>query len=146
MSGEESNQESQQEQTSYDIPLAQHLREAFAEDWEPAPKMPHPARPDGAAYAAKRRSVLSERFPGRPIVVPSGNYKVRSNDTDYAFRAASSFTWLTGETIADAVLVMTPIGSGPGGGAHESTLYVREYARAGEVAYFTSRTAGAIWV
>jgi Xaa-Pro aminopeptidase len=129
------------EQSSYDIPLAAHLREAFAKDWEPAPKMPHPARPDGAAYTAKRRALLSERFTGRPIVVPSGNYKVRANDTDYAFRAASSFAWLTGETIADAVLVMTPVGS-----THESTLYVREYARAGEVAYFTSRTAGAIWV
>jgi Xaa-Pro aminopeptidase len=66
---------------------------------------------------------------------------VRANDTDYPFRAASSFTWLTGETVADAVLVMAPAGGG-----HDSTLYVREYAQAGEAGYFTSRTHGALWV
>jgi Xaa-Pro aminopeptidase len=66
---------------------------------------------------------------------------VRANDTDYPFRAASSFAWLTGETVADAVLVMAPAGGG-----HDSTLYVREYAQAGEAGYFTSRTHGALWV
>ncbi len=66
---------------------------------------------------------------------------VRANDTDYPFRAASSFTWLTGETAADAVLVLMPDGAG-----HESRLYLREYAQPGEVAYFTSRVHGAVWV
>ena len=67
--------------------------------------------------------------------------KVRANDTDYPFRAASSFTWLTGETVADAVLVMAPKG-----GSHEATLYIGVYAQPGEAAYFTSRTRGAVWV
>jgi Xaa-Pro aminopeptidase len=66
---------------------------------------------------------------------------VRANDTDYAFRADSSFTWLTGETVADAVLVLAPAGTG-----HEATLYIGEYAQPGEVGYFTSRTHGAVWV
>jgi len=129
------------EQVSHDIPLPDHLKDAFARDWEPAPPMPHPARPDGAPYQAKRRAQLSERFPGKTLIVPAGNLRVRANDTDYYFRAASVFTWLTGETVADAVLVMAPAGA-----SHTSTLYVREYAKAGEVAYFTSRTHGAIWV
>ena len=147
MSGADTRQTSpetsdaQPEQTSYDIPMAEHLRRAISQDWDPAPKMLHPARPDIGLYAGRRRAALSAKFPGRVIVVPAGNWKPRANDTDYAFRAASSFTWLTGETIADAVLVMTPTGS-----SHTSALYLREYAKAGEVAYFTSRSAGAIWV
>ena len=124
-----------------DIPMPVHLQQAIAADWDVAPPMPHPARTDGAAYAARRRDRLSAQLPGQVIIVPAGNLKVRANDTDYPFRAAGSFTWLTGETASDAVLVMTPHGSG-----HDSTLYVREYAQPGEVAYFTSRTHGAVWV
>jgi Xaa-Pro aminopeptidase len=127
--------------TSYDIPLAEHLRAAIAQDWDPAPPMPHPARPDVAPFAARRRQALSAQLPDQLIVVPAGNLKVRANDTDYPFRAASQFSWLTGETAADAVLVMTPSGAG-----HDSTLYLREYAQPGEVAYFTNRMHGAVWV
>jgi Xaa-Pro aminopeptidase len=105
--------------------------------------MPHPARPDGAPTAARHRAAVSARFAGRPIVVPAGTDTVRANDTDYPFRAASAFTWLTGETVADAVLVMLPRGDG---GGHDSALYIREYAQPGEVAYFTSRRHGAVWV
>jgi Xaa-Pro aminopeptidase len=129
------------ETSSHDIPMPAHLRAAIAEDWDPAPPMPHPAPHSVAAHAAKRRAALSERFAGRTVVVPAGPLKVRANDTDYAFRAASSFTWLTGETVADAVLVLTPTA-----GAHDSTLYVREYAQPGEVGYFTDRVHGAVWV
>src|SRR4051794_19440665 len=129
------------ETTSHDIPLPAHLREAIARDWDPAPPMPHPARPEVGPHTAKRRTALSALFPGQLIVVPAGELKVRANDTDYEFRAASSFTWLTGETAADAVLVMTPHDGG-----HDSTLYVREYAQPGEVQYFTSRIHGAVWV
>jgi Xaa-Pro aminopeptidase len=103
--------------------------------------MPHPARPDIAPYTARRRTALSQRFPGQLIVVASGEPKVRANDTDHAFRADSAFTWLTGETVADAVLVMAPKAE-----AHEATLYIGVYAQPGEPAYFASRTHGALWV
>ncbi|MCL2780576.1 MAG: aminopeptidase P N-terminal domain-containing protein [Actinomycetia bacterium] len=129
------------DQTSYDIPMSAQLRAAIARDWDPAPPMPHPARADVAPRAAARRAALSAKFPHQLIVVPAGNLKVRANDTEYAFRAAGSFTWLTGETVADAVLVMTPIGAG-----HDATLYVREYAGPGEPNYFLSRKHGALWV
>jgi Xaa-Pro aminopeptidase len=127
--------------TSHDIPMPEHLSAAISADWDPAPPMPHPARPEIAPHTARRRAQLSAALPGRLIAVPAGALKVRANDTDYSFRAASSFTWLTGETVADAVLVMTPTSGG-----HDSTLYVREYAQPGEVAYFTSRAHGAVWV
>jgi Xaa-Pro aminopeptidase len=127
--------------TSHDIPMPAHLREAISVGWDPAPPMPHPARPDVAPHAARRRAAVSAQFRGTLVVVPAGATKVRANDTDYAFRASSSFTWLTGETVADAVLVMAP-----SSGEHDSTLYVREYAQPGEVGYFTSRVHGAVWV
>lgn len=130
------------ESTSYDIPMPAHLAAAIAADWDPAPPMPHPARPDGAASAASRRRALSAQLSGQPIVVPAGRLVPRANDTDFAFRAASSFTWLTGETADDAVLLMTPAD----GGGHDAVLYIREFAQPGEVAYFTSRTHGAVWV
>ncbi len=126
---------------SHDIPLPEHLREAIAQDWAPAPPMPHPALAEVANHAARRRAALSQRFAGQLVVVPAGAMKVRANDTEYPFRAAGSFAWLTGETVADAVLVMTPTASG-----HASTLYVREYAQPGEAAYFTDRVHGAVWV
>jgi Xaa-Pro aminopeptidase len=128
-------------QESHDIPMSAELREAIARDWDPAPPMPHPARPDGAGYTARRRAAASASLPGKLIVVPAGNNKTRANDTDYPFRSASSFTWLTGETVADAVLVMTPHDGG-----HEATLYIRTYAGPGELAYFTDRRYGALWV
>ncbi len=129
------------EASAHDIPLPEHLRAAIARDWDPAPPMPHPARPDVAPHAARRRAALSQLLRGQVIVVPAGAPKVRANDTDYAFRAGSSFTWLTGETASEAVLVMTPSGEG-----HDSALYLREYAQAGEVEYFTGRVHGALWV
>ncbi|MGI8677171.1 MAG: aminopeptidase P family protein [Jatrophihabitans sp.] len=144
---------------SHDIPMPQHLREAISRDWDPAPPMVHPAAAGNAAspaaagnaaspaaariaeFTAARRARLSAEFADTVVVVPAGELRVRANDTDYPFRASSSFTWLTGETVADAVLVMTPTRHG-----HDSTLYVREYAQPGEVEYFTSRAHGAVWV
>ncbi len=126
---------------SHDIPMPEHLRAAISADWDPAPPMAHPAPRGIAAFTSVRRAALSHYFAGSAVVVPAGNLAVRANDTDYPFRAAGSFTWLTGETVADAVLVMTPSDD-----QHRSTLYVREYAQAGEPGYFTSRLHGAVWV
>ena len=123
---------------SHDIPFAEHLKQALSQNWDPAPAVPHPAHPDVAAQTVARRFALTSALPGRLIVVPSGNPKVRSNDTDYPFRPASSFTWLTGETVEDAVLVIPPDG--------EATLYVREWAEAGRIEYFASRLHGTVWV
>ncbi|MFP8884567.1 MULTISPECIES: aminopeptidase P family protein [Streptomyces] len=61
-----------------------------------------------AAYTARRRARLSARFPGELLVIPSGNPKVRSNDTDYPFRPSSDYVYLTGDQSQDAVLVLEP--------------------------------------
>jgi Xaa-Pro aminopeptidase len=133
--------------SAYDIPLPAGLAKAIAENWQPAPRMPHPASPHGGISAgaptyARNRAAVSARFPETLVVVPAGLLKVRANDTDFAFRASSAFTWLTGETVEGAVLALTPAE----GGSHRATLYIREYAGPGEAGYFTNRLYGALWV
>lgn len=56
------------ESASHDRAVPPPLAECFTQGWaEAAPAVP--VLP-GAAYAAKRRTLLSARFPGERIVVP----------------------------------------------------------------------------
>ncbi|MEU3988106.1 aminopeptidase P family protein [Streptomyces platensis] len=71
-----------------------------------------------APNAARRRAALSARFPGERLVIPAGNLKTRSNDTEYQFRASTEYVYLTGDQTDDSVLVLEPTGD-----AHEATLY-----------------------
>jgi Xaa-Pro aminopeptidase len=73
-----------------------------------------------ASYAAARRARLSARFPGERLVVPAGNLRTRSNDTEYPFRASTEYVHLTGDQTQDAVLVLEPLA----GGGHEATAYL----------------------
>ncbi len=73
-----------------------------------------------SGYAAKRRKTLSAGFPGERIVVPAGQLKTRSNDTEYNFRAATDYVYLTGDQTENSVLVLEPL---PDGG-HAATLYL----------------------
>ncbi len=72
-----------------------------------------------APYAAERRAKLSAAYPGERLVVPAGTLKMRSNDTDYGFRAASEYVHLTGDRTEDAVLVAEPTEDG-----HDFGLYL----------------------
>src|SRR4051794_19856411 len=65
-----------------------------------------PAAGSAAPYRAARRRALTERFPGEAIVVPTGGYKTRSNDTEFRFRPGSEFSYLAGSQEPDAVLVL----------------------------------------
>ncbi|MDJ1136180.1 aminopeptidase P family protein [Streptomyces iconiensis] len=76
-----------------------------------------------AAQTAERRSKLSARFPGERLVIPAGNLKTRSNDTEYPFRSSVEYAYLTGNQTEDGVLVLDP-GEGPGAGGHTATLYL----------------------
>src|SRR5690606_34330787 len=79
-----------------------------------------------ASYAAARRAKLSALHVGQRLVSPAGSPKVRSNDTDYPFRAHSGFAHLTGwgsDSEPGAVLVMEPTADG-----HDATIYFRERA------------------
>ncbi|MEO7261744.1 MAG: aminopeptidase P family protein [Jatrophihabitantaceae bacterium] len=136
--------------SSHDIPLPAGLAQAMAANWDPAPPMPHPASragtpSAGAATYAGNRAALSAAFGGQLVVIPAGTPKVRANDADYEFRAWSGFSWLTGETVEGAVLMLAPSGAGPESG-HTPALYVREYEGPGTPGYFTNRLHGALWV
>ncbi|MFI9029803.1 aminopeptidase P family protein [Streptomyces sp. NPDC053560] len=77
-----------------------------------------------APNAAERRAALSRRFPGERLVIPAGNLKTRSNDTEYSFRAATEYVYLTGDQTDDSVLVLEPRDGGAGSaGGHDATLY-----------------------
>ncbi|AVH96435.1 MULTISPECIES: aminopeptidase P family protein [Streptomyces] len=72
-----------------------------------------------ADRTAERRAALSARFPGERLVIPAGNLKTRSNDTEYAFRASTEYAYLTGDQTQDGVLVLEPTEDG-----HEATIYL----------------------
>lgn len=95
--------------------LAENMRSGWADtelrDLAPIPQ---------AADTARRRAALSARFPGERLVIPAGNLKTRSNDTEYAFRAATEYAYLAGDQTEDGVLVLEPAT----GGGHDATIYL----------------------
>ncbi|HET6152971.1 MAG TPA: aminopeptidase P family protein [Marmoricola sp.] len=93
----------------------------------------HPVAP----WAAQRRSRLAEMFPDERLVIPSGTFKVRANDTDYRFRAETAHTHLTGNQTSDAVLVIED---------GEATLYARPRSSRETDEFFRDRQYGELWV
>src|SRR5690606_12549976 len=103
-----------------------------------------PAPREAAAYAAKRRDALSAQFVGRRLVVPAGDFKQRSNDTDFPFRAHSAFAHLTGwgaDAVAESVLVFDPAGE-----THDVTLFLRDRATRDTPEFYRDATIGEFWV
>ncbi|MEU2658341.1 aminopeptidase P family protein [Streptomyces sp. NPDC007325] len=94
--------------------LAENMKSGWA-DTELTGLAPIPQ----AAETAARRAALSARFPGERLVIPAGNLKTRSNDTEYSFRAATEYAYLTGDQTHDGVLVLEPATVG-----HEATIYL----------------------
>ncbi|MFF5292256.1 aminopeptidase P family protein [Paractinoplanes globisporus] len=97
------------------------------------------ALPEAPNYE-KRRAQLSEAFPGETLIIPSGNEKVRANDTEYPFRPGSDFFYLTGDRDPDSVLVLRPTGAG-----HDAILYTRQRNSKETDAFFRSRN-GELWI
>jgi Xaa-Pro aminopeptidase len=129
-------EQSQRESASHDQQRPQALLDLMATGWAErlgvTPEL-HPAAP----YRAARRSALAARFPDEWLVVPSGGFKVRANDTDFRFRPGTEFTHLVGSTEPDAVLVLDPQG--------EAVLYQAPSWDRSTPEFFTSRL-GELWV
>jgi Xaa-Pro aminopeptidase len=109
---------------------------AEREDAAPAPRAQAP-------FAAARRAAISRLYPGKRLIVPAGAAKVRSNDTDYAYRAHSAFSHLTGwasDAVAGSVLVLEPTADG-----HDSTLYFREAAGRDSNEFYANPEIGEFW-
>lgn len=87
--------------------------------------------------ATRRREELAAQFPGERLVVPSGTFKVRANDTDYRFRSETAHTHLTGNQTSDAVLVIEPDG--------QAVLYARPRSSRDTDEFFRDRQYGELW-
>lgn len=96
-------------------------------------------------WCVARRNALSEVFPGIRLVLPAGNFKVRSNDSDYSFRPHSAFAYYTGvagvEATADSVLVMEPTGVG-----HQPLLFINPRSTRDTEAFYRDARYGELWV
>jgi len=69
---------------------------------------------------------------------------VRSNDTDYAYRAHSAFAHLTGwgsDAVSGSVLVLEPTPAG-----HDATLYFRAPAGRGTDEFYANPEIGEFWI
>ena len=111
------------------------------------PSAPRPSRRSASRrrFAAARRDAVSAAFPGKRLVVPAGAPKQRSNDTDYAFRAHSAFSHLTGwasDSEPGSTLVFEPR---PDGG-HDVTLYFRERADRTTAEFYSDASIGEFWI
>jgi Xaa-Pro aminopeptidase len=120
-------------------PIPRVLVEHMTSHWAPLDPSPevHPA----VANFAARRDALGTHFNDCTLVVPTGNPKVRANDTDYRFRAGTDFFYLTGCQEPDAVLVISPSAAGP-----RSTLYVAARRDFSTHEFFTDARYGELWV
>jgi len=118
--------------------FAHYISSQWAERQDPAVS----AR-EQSSFAADRRARVSAMHPGKRLIIPAGAAKVRSNDTDYAYRAHSAFAHLTGwgsDSVADSVLVMQPTVTG-----HDATLYLRETAGRDTDEFYANAAVGEFW-
>jgi Xaa-Pro aminopeptidase len=115
------------------VRLLEFMTSGWAERVEQLPDE-HPAAP----FLARRRAAVVERFPGERLVVPTGGYRTRANDTEYRFRPATEFAHLAGSHEPDAVLVLEPDGS--------AVLYQAPTMDRSTPAFFTDRMYGELWV
>ncbi len=136
--------EEQKQSENRGNPTTDEFRSFVKSGWAPRPSG-SPARAEVAEYAAARRDAVSARFPGERIVVPAGGFKVRSNDTDYAFRPHSAFAHLTGfgsDQEPDAVLVLEPRAEG----GHDAVLFFKPWGGRESDEFFGDTRYGEFWV
>src|ERR1700731_2735868 len=70
-------------------PIPRTLVDHMTSNW--APVDPSAEVHEATAIFAARREALGRFFNDLTLVIPSGNPKVRANDTDYRFRAGTDF-------------------------------------------------------
>ena len=123
-------------------PQSHAFRDFVSQGWERTAQDAQPS--EAVPFTQARRESLSGRFPGERIVIPAGSLKVRSNDTDYPFRAHSAFIHLTGlerDAEPDALLVLEPTDAG-----HDAALFFRPRAGADTEEFFSDSRYGEYWV
>ncbi|WP_353987596.1 aminopeptidase P family protein [Ruicaihuangia caeni] len=123
-------------------PASDAFRQHISSGWAERPVV-MPAPREQAPYAAARRLRISALHPEKTIVIPAGDSKQRSNDTDYPYRAHSAFSHLTGwgsDTVPGSVLVLEPSPEG-----HTPRLYLRPSAGRGSDEFYANPAIGEFW-
>jgi Xaa-Pro aminopeptidase len=138
------NNEKALEVRTHDIPIADAMTEFMKEGWAPSPLdgvHPHPSIP----FTKIRREKLSKQYPGTRLIFPSGSLKVRSNDSDYPFRAHSAYSWFTGiistDCVPDSLFVMEPNGSG-----HDALLFIHPRSPRDSDEFYKNARHGEFWI
>lgn len=129
--------------TNRRAPFPAGFMRTISEGWAERPELLPPRR-EQADFAAARRAAVSAAFPGKRLVVPAGETAVRSNDTDYPFRAHSAFSHLTGwasDSEPGSMLVFEP-----GANGHDVTLYFRERADRHTSEFYSDASIGEFWI
>ncbi len=130
-------------------PSSPAFRKFIASGWEARPEQ-QPSPLIAAAFAAVRRDRVAATLPGERLVLPAGEFRVRSNDTDYRFRPHSAFAHLTGlgtDREPDAVLVIEPTPPEAGEGEPSTaTLFFRPRAERDAEEFYASARYGELWV
>ena len=125
------------------MPIGSDFRDYISSNWaERTEGKPRPR--EQSSFAAARRERISQLWAGKRLIVPAGAAKVRSNDTDYAYRAHSAFAHLTGwgsDSVPDSVLVLEPTSNG-----HAATLYFRKPAGRGSDEFYANPEIGEFWI
>jgi Xaa-Pro aminopeptidase len=124
-------------------PESSKFRDYIGSGWAPRDEGT-PTLREVATHAAIRRERLSALFPGERLVIAAGPLVVRSNDTDYPFRAHSDFAYLTGwgsDSEPDSVLVFEPTASG-----HDVCLYFRAPAGRDSDEFYANPQIGEFWI
>jgi Xaa-Pro aminopeptidase len=138
------NNEEALEVRTHDIPIADAMTEFMKAGWAPSPLTgvtPHPSIP----FTKIRREKLSKQYPGSRLIFPSGSLKVRSNDSDYPFRAHSAYSWFTGivasDCVPDSLFVMEPNGSG-----HDALLFIHPRSPRDNDEFYKNTRHGEFWI
>lgn len=140
----DSSEVSEKSKRIHDQAPSDRFAEFMAQGWTPSDYTD--LKPlEVVPYAAARRAQLSQAFPGLRLVLPSGPYKVRSNDTDYFYRPHSAFAYYSGvqgsDSTADAVLVLEPTGD-----AHHAILFIHPRSTRDTEAFYRDAKYGELWV
>lgn len=130
--------------TSYDLPVSEPLRALMRRGWGERESEVITAH-ESAPWSSARRATLSARFPGKRLVIPAGQFKVRNNDCDYTFRANSAFIHLTGmvagDIVPESILLFDPTPTG-----HEIILFVHPKNDRNLESFYRDRRHGEFWV
>ena len=128
----------------YDVAPSEMFGEFMKTGWAPTP-LTGIVKDEVIPYCVARRADLSAAFSGSRVVLPGGELKQRSNDTDYQFRPHSAFAYYTGvqgvEAQPGSVLVMEPTKEG-----HTPILFINPRSTRDTDAFYRDAKNGELWV